>query len=77
MNRSSLRTISLHSRRCRNSATPFRVRRNESTERLDKQWCELRLHATIERDAEKLLRLAAEIDKRKRQAEALGRRNRN
>jgi hypothetical protein len=40
-------------------------------EKLDKQWHELRRHATIERDPEILLRLAAELDKRKR-AEAAG-----
>ena len=46
-------------------------------EKLDTQWRELRRHATIERDPEMLLRLAAELDKRNRQAEAAGKRNGN
>ena len=74
---SSLRTRSFPPRKCRNSLTPFRVRRNGSAERFDKQWHELRRHATIERDVEKLLRLAAEVDKRKRLAEVLSRHSRN
>jgi hypothetical protein len=36
-----------------------------SAERLEKQWCELRRHATVEKDSEKLLQLAAEFEKRK------------
>ena len=36
----------------------------------EKQWRELRCHATIESDPETLLRITAELDKRKRQAEA-------
>jgi hypothetical protein len=35
-------------------------------ERLTKQWHEIRLHATIERDPAKLSRLAAELEKRQR-----------
>ena len=50
-------------RNCRNSLTPSRVRREALAARLDKQWCELRCHATIEKDSEKLLRLAAELGK--------------
>jgi hypothetical protein len=40
-------------------------------EKLDKQWCELRRHATVEDDPEKLLWLRSEFDKRKRRAESL------
>lgn len=39
-------------------------------ERLDKQWCDLRRCATIEKDQKKLW-LLADMDKRRRQAEAL------
>jgi hypothetical protein len=34
-------------------------------DRLDSEWQELRQHASIERDTEKLLRLTAEFGKRK------------
>jgi hypothetical protein len=37
------------------------------TERLTKQWLEIRRHVTIEKDPVKLSRLAAELDRRKRQ----------
>jgi hypothetical protein len=47
------------------------------TARLEKQWHELRLHATIERDPEKMLRLTAELNQRKRRAEAAAMRNGN
>ena len=70
-------SFSLRARNCRNLLAPSRVRRDALAERLDKQWRELRPHATIERDQEKLLWLTAEIDKRKRQAETLGKRNGN
>jgi hypothetical protein len=63
MNHSSLRT-----RNCRNSLIQSRGKREALAER---QWRELRRHATIEEDPETLLRLTAEIDKRKRQAEAV------
>ena len=58
---------------CRNSLTPSRVQRDALADRLEKQWREIRRHATIEKDQEKLLQLAAEFNKR--QIEALGRRN--
>jgi hypothetical protein len=38
-------------------------------ERLEKQWHELLLHATIERDPEKMLRLTAELAQRALRAE--------
>jgi hypothetical protein len=50
--------------------TPSRVRREALAARVEKQWHELLLHATIERDPEKMLRLTAELDGRKRRAEA-------
>jgi hypothetical protein len=46
-------------------------------ERLDKQWHELRRHATVVTDPEKLLRLTAELDRRKRLDEAAGKRKGN
>jgi hypothetical protein len=44
---------------------------------VEKQWHELLLHATIEKDPEKILRLTAELDQRKRRAEVAGKRNGN
>ncbi len=72
MSHSSLRPGSLQNRNCRNSLTPSRVRRAASAARLDKQWRELRPYATIERDPEMLLRLTAELDRRRRLADAIG-----
>jgi hypothetical protein len=46
-------------------------------ERLEKQWRELLLHATIEKDPEKMLQLTAELDQCKRRAEPTGNRNGN
>jgi hypothetical protein len=40
-------------------------------ENFDKQWRELRRHATIERDPQKLSQLAIELEKRKRLVEAV------
>jgi hypothetical protein len=57
--------------------TPSPVRREALAARVEKQWHELLLHATIERDPEKILRLTAELDRRKRRAEASGKRNSN
>ena len=54
---------------CRSSHASSRSRRDALAERLDKQWCELRQHVTIEEDPEKMLRLTAEIDQRRRQSE--------
>jgi hypothetical protein len=61
------RPAGLDSRNCRNWLTSSRVRRQAMTERLTKQWQEIRRHATIEKDSVKLLRLADERDKRKLQ----------
>jgi len=46
-------------------------------EKLDGQWRELRSHATVDKDPETLLWLTAELDRRRRQAEATGKRNGN
>jgi hypothetical protein len=62
---------------CRNLLMSSRVRREQLTERVEEQWNELLVHATIERDPEKMLRLTAELDQRKRRAEAVGKRNGN
>jgi hypothetical protein len=59
MNRTNRRTT----RNCRNWLTSSRIRRQRLAERLAQQWNEIRLCATIERDAVKLSRLAAELDK--------------
>jgi hypothetical protein len=58
-------------RGCRNLLTPSRVRRQVMAENFDKQWCEIRRHATIERDPQKLLQLTAELEKCKRLVESL------
>jgi hypothetical protein len=71
----SLRARCSKAGNCRNLLTPARVRREALAERLEKQWRELLLHATIEKDPEKMLRLAAELDQRKRRAESAGQRN--
>ncbi len=54
---------------CRNFLMSSRARRDALAERLDKTWGELRRHehVIIERDWEKMLRLAAELDARRRQ----------
>jgi hypothetical protein len=62
---------------CHNFLTPSRVRREALAARVEKQWHELLLHATIEKDPEKILRLTAELDQRKRRAEVAGKRNGN
>ena len=72
-----LRASPLKARNCHNLLTPSRIRREAMTARLEKQWHELRLHATIERDPEKMLRLTAELNQRKRRAEAAAMRNGN
>jgi len=78
MNRSfALWTSSLSTRNCRNSLTPSRVRREVLAEKLDKQWRELRRDATIDKDPQTMLRLTAELDRRRRQAEAAGKRHGN
>jgi len=55
---------------CRRPVACPRPRRYFAAEGLEMRWHELRRHATIEKDSEKLLRLIAEFEKRQRQAEA-------
>jgi len=45
---------------CRQLQISSRGRSYASARRLDKEWRELRMHATIEKDSEKMLRLTAE-----------------
>lgn len=73
----SLRAAASRTGNCRNLLTPARVRREALEERLEKQWHELLLHATIERDPEKMLRLAPKLDQCKRRVELVGKRNGN
>ena len=73
----SLRAGASRTGNCRNLLRPSRDRREALEERLEKQWRELLLHATIETDPEKMLRLAAKIDQCKRRVEPVGKRNGN
>jgi hypothetical protein len=72
----SLRAGGSRTGNCRNFLTPA-VRREALAERLEKQWHELLLHATIETDPEKMLRLRAKLDQCERRAEPVGKRNGN
>lgn len=75
MNHSSASLLKTRSaRNCRNLRISSRVRREVMADRLDAQWQELRRHATVERDPEKLLRLTAEISKSRRQSDVWGKR---
>jgi hypothetical protein len=74
LGRRASRIRNLKSGNCRNSLTPSRIRREVSAARLEKQWNELLLHATIVKDPEKILWLTAELDRCNRRAEAAGRR---
>jgi len=47
-------------RNCRNLRAPSRVRRQTMGQNFDRQWRELRRHATIERDPQKLAKLIAD-----------------
>jgi hypothetical protein len=74
MNRSFSRNTSSPSarcsnpRNCRTSLGPLRRKRDALTETFDEQWREIRRHATVETDPKQMLRLAAELERR-RQAE--------
>jgi hypothetical protein len=50
-------------RNCRNLLVPSRVRRQVMAENLDRIWRELRRHATIEMDQQKLCQLATDCEK--------------
>lgn len=73
----NLSLASIPARNCRILLTTARVRRTASAEKLEKQWRELRRHATIERNPEQMLRLTAELDQRKRHAEIVAKRDGN
>ncbi len=55
----------LRPKSCRTSRTPLWLRREFAGKSLDAQWREFRSHATIENDANKMLRLAADIERRR------------
>ena len=59
----------VRSRNCRNSLASPRVRR------LETQWLNVLRHATIERDPEKMLRLAGALDRSRAEPETAGIRN--
>jgi hypothetical protein len=61
---------------CRNFLMSSRARRYALAE-LDKTWGELRRHVMIEKDWEKVLRLAAELDERRRPPEVVDKRRDN
>jgi hypothetical protein len=47
---------------CHNLLTPSRARREALAEKMEKQWRDLLLHATIESDPQKMSWLAAEAE---------------
>ena len=67
------RFLSSTARNCRESLP----RAKKAAERLAREWQEIRRHATIEEDPEKLLRLRAKLDERKGQVDAMSSRNQN
>jgi hypothetical protein len=54
------RPVGLKTRNCRNLLAPSRLRRQAMAENFDTLWLELRKHATIERDPQKLAELVAD-----------------
>jgi hypothetical protein len=58
-------------RHCHKLLSTSRVRRQHTAEDLENRWRELRRHATIEKNPEKMLRLAQELDCRNRRAAAI------
>lgn len=56
-------------RNCRTFLFPSWRKRQIRTEDLENEWRDLRRHATIESDPEKMLQLNTEVKNRKRQAE--------
>jgi len=77
MNHAFSRRVSSGNRNCRNSCTRPGVKAEAWAEQLERQWQEIRRHASIEKDPEKLLRLATELEKRKRPADAASSQNGN
>jgi hypothetical protein len=64
-------TMHWKSRNCRNLLVPSRVRRQVMAENLDGIWRELRCHATIEMDQQKLCQLATDCEKSKQLLKAV------
>jgi len=64
------KTMGLKTRNCRNLMVSSRVRRQVMAENLNKAWLQLRRHATIETDPNKLLQLANDLKKAKQLLEA-------
>lgn len=60
-----LKTRRARAGNCRNWLVPSWVRRAVMAENLDKLWLELRRHASVETDPQKLWQLAAELERRK------------
>jgi hypothetical protein len=54
------RPVGFIARNCRNLLATSRFRRQGMAEKFDQQWRELRRHATIERDPQKLAKLIAD-----------------
>ena len=54
------RPSGLKTRNCLNLLAPSRVRRQVMAESFDRKWRELRQHATIESDTQKLAKLIAD-----------------
>jgi len=64
------KTMGLKTRNCRNLRVSSRVRRQVMAENLNKAWLQLRRHATIETDPNKLFQLANDLKKTKQLLEA-------
>jgi hypothetical protein len=71
----SLRADGSRTGNCHNLLMTSRVRKEALAKRVEKQWHELVLHATIESDPQKILWLTSELDLRKRGAEAVSKCN--
>ncbi len=59
------KTMGLKTRNCRNLMVSSRVRRQVMAEKFDTMWLQLRRHATIETDLNKLWQLVADQKKAK------------
>ncbi|MBZ5664422.1 MAG: hypothetical protein LAO30_07420 [Acidobacteriia bacterium] len=78
MNRSfSARAKFAKNGNCRNPLSSSRGRREALAAGLDEEWRELRQHVTIEEDPEKILRLTAELDERRRREQVVIKRKDN
>jgi hypothetical protein len=76
MNRSpSVESSSSRTRNCRILLSSSRSRQEALEAALDNEWRELRQHVVIEQDPDMMLRLAAELERRRRSAEIVKRRD--